>query len=90
MDEEFLHQDEPQENQDHYSERASVHVTGDDRVDDAVAPLGRLGALPPEEHVVVLEEMYGRLRDLLGELDAADEPKSPDGPVDPVDPMGRR
>jgi hypothetical protein len=79
MDEEYLDQHEPRENQDHYPERASVHVTGDDRVDDAVAPLGRLRALPPEEHVVVLEEMHGRLRDLLGELDGADGPGSPEG-----------
>ena len=41
--------------------------TGDDRVDAAVAGLSRLAAGPPEEHVAVLEEVHGRLRDILGE-----------------------
>jgi hypothetical protein len=43
--------------------------TGDDRVDAAVAGLSRLRGLPVDEHVAVLEEAYGRLRDVLGELD---------------------
>ena len=42
--------------------------TGDDRVDAAVAGLSRLGAVPVEEHVAVLEEVHGRLRDILGEV----------------------
>jgi hypothetical protein len=42
--------------------------TGDDRVDQAVAGLGRLAGAPAEEHVAVLEEVHGRLRDVLGEL----------------------
>jgi hypothetical protein len=42
--------------------------TGDDRVDTAVAGLRRLPALPADEHVAVLEEVHGRLRDILGEL----------------------
>jgi len=42
--------------------------TGDDRVDQAVAGLGRLAGSPAEEHVAVLEEVHGRLRDILGEL----------------------
>jgi hypothetical protein len=42
--------------------------TGDGRVDEAVAALGRLAGRPPEEHVAVLEEVHGRLRDILGEL----------------------
>jgi hypothetical protein len=42
--------------------------TGDDRVDQAVAGLGRLAGAPAEEHVAVLEEVHGRLRDILGEL----------------------
>ena len=41
--------------------------TGDDRVDAAVAGLGRLAGAPPDEHVAVLEEVHGRLRDILGE-----------------------
>jgi hypothetical protein len=42
--------------------------TGDDRVDAAMAGLNRLAAVPVEEHVAVLEEVHGRLRDILGEV----------------------
>jgi len=42
--------------------------TGDDRVDAAVAGLSRLAGVPAEEHVAVLEQVHGRLRDILGEL----------------------
>jgi hypothetical protein len=42
--------------------------TGDDRVDAAVAGLNRLPGTPTDEHVAVLEEVHGRLRDILGEL----------------------
>ena len=42
--------------------------TGDDRVDTAVAGLNRLAGAPAEEHVAVLEEVHGRLRDILGEV----------------------
>jgi hypothetical protein len=42
--------------------------TGDDRVDAAMAELSRLPGTPPAEHVAVLEEVHGRLRDILGEL----------------------
>ncbi|HEY1318692.1 MAG TPA: hypothetical protein VGF32_00535 [Streptosporangiaceae bacterium] len=41
--------------------------TGDERVDAAVAGLSRLAGAPPDEHVAVLEEVHGRLRDILGE-----------------------
>jgi molybdopterin-biosynthesis enzyme MoeA-like protein len=41
--------------------------TGDDRVDAAVAGLSRLAGAQEEEHVAVLEEVHGRLRDILGE-----------------------
>jgi hypothetical protein len=41
---------------------------GDDRVDAAVAGLSRLPGTPAEEHVAVLEEVHGQLRDILGEL----------------------
>ncbi len=47
---------------------AELPPTGDDRVDAAVAGLGRLPGTPAEEHVAVLEEVHGRLRDILGEL----------------------
>ena len=42
--------------------------TGDDRVDAAVAGLSRLRGSPADEHVAVLEEVHGQLRDILGEL----------------------
>jgi hypothetical protein len=48
--------------------------TGDDRVDAAAAGLSRLRGLPVDEHVAVLEEAHGRLRDILGELDEEAEP----------------
>ena len=42
--------------------------TGDDRVDASVAGLSRLRGQPVADHVAVLEEVHGRLRDILGEL----------------------
>ena len=48
-------------------------TTGDDRVDAAVAGLSRLHGQPAEDHVAVLEEVHGRLRDILGEV-AEDQP----------------
>lgn len=42
--------------------------TGDDRVDAAMTGLNRLAGAPAEEHVAVLEEVHGRLRDILGEV----------------------
>jgi len=48
--------------------------TGDARVDDAIAALSRLQGRPADEHVAVLEEVHGRLRDILGELDEAPGP----------------
>ena len=41
--------------------------TGDKRVDAALAGLSRLAGAPEDEHVAVLEEVHGRLRDILGE-----------------------
>ena len=48
--------------------------TGDARVDDAIAALSRLQGRPADEHVAVLEEVHGRLRDILGELDDTPDP----------------
>jgi hypothetical protein len=42
--------------------------TGDQRVDDALAGLSRLHGRPADEHVAVLEEVHGQLRDILGEV----------------------
>jgi hypothetical protein len=47
--------------------------TGDDRVDAAVAGLIRLPGQPEQDQVAILEEVHGRLRDILGEL-AEDQP----------------
>jgi len=47
---------------------AEAPRTGDPRVDDAVAGLSRLKGRPAEEHVAVLEEVHGRLRDILDDL----------------------
>jgi hypothetical protein len=51
--------------------------TGDERVDSALAGLNSLPGRPPEEHVAVLEEVHGRLRDILGEL--GETPETPEG-----------
>jgi hypothetical protein len=61
----------PDENQNPDAERNVVEAppTGDTRVDDAVAGLSLLPGRPVEEHVAVLEETYGRLRDILDDLD---------------------
>ena len=66
----------PDENQNHDAERivAQAPATGDPRVDDAVAGLSRLAGRPAEEHVAVLEEVHGRLRDVLDDLDAEQTP----------------
>jgi hypothetical protein len=50
------------------AEPIPVPPTGDDRVDAAVAGLSRLAGAPADEHVAVLEEVHGRLRDILGEV----------------------
>jgi hypothetical protein len=70
MNEEYRDQGPEDNSQDPSSERTVVSLpqTGDDRVDDAVAGLTRLPGLPADEHVTVLEEVHGRLRDILGEL----------------------
>lgn len=59
-----------EEDQNLYSERAVAQApaTGDARVDDAMAQLSRLQEQVPGEHVAILEEVHGRLRDILDEL----------------------
>ena len=51
--------------------------TGDARVDDAIAALSRLDGRQPDEQVAILEEVHGRLRDILGEL--AERPEVSEG-----------
>ncbi len=83
MNEKYPDQGTGQEGQDLGAERAAgraladgdtpppagaLPATGDARVDAAVAGLSRLPGRPAEEHVAVLEEVHGRLRDILGEL----------------------
>ena len=65
-----MEDDYEKEDQDLDPERAVVPVssTGDTRVDDAVAGLSRLRDRPVDDHVAILEEAHGRLRDILGEL----------------------
>jgi hypothetical protein len=80
MDEK-LDQDPGQEDQDPAPERplADPPSTGDARVDAAVAGLSRLPGTPVEDHVAILEEVHGQLRDILGELaeDSATLPGQP-------------
>ncbi len=73
----------PDENQNHDAERimAEAPATGDARVDDAVAGLSQLRGRPAEEHVAVLEEVHGRLRDILDDLDAEHIPAGGSGPA---------
>jgi hypothetical protein len=44
--------------------------TGDPRVDEAVAALGRLDDLPLDGHVAVFDDTHTRLRQVLSELDS--------------------
>jgi hypothetical protein len=75
MDEKYPDRRTGDENQTIYTERAvaDAPLTGDARVDAAIEGLSRLAGTPPAEHVAVLEEAHGRLRDILGEL-AEDRP----------------
>jgi hypothetical protein len=47
---------------------AGLSGTGDSRVDEAVAQLGRLDDAPLGEHPAVLGQVHDRLREVLGEL----------------------
>ena len=70
MTDEHPRQGADDKDQDINAERsvAEAPATGDPRVDDAVAGLSRLRGRPAEEHVAVLEEVHGRLRDILDDL----------------------
>lgn len=47
--------------------------TGDERVDEAVAGLGRLDQAPVDEHPAVLEAVHSRLGEILGEVGPGDD-----------------
>ncbi len=70
---------------DQHTRAGDLPPTGDDRVDAAVAGLSRLPGIPADEHVAVLEEVHGQLRDILGELS-----EGQDRPVEPGVAKGRR
>lgn len=46
----------------------SLPVTGEPRVDDAIARLSDLSSLPVQEHVAVFEDVQRRLHDTLADL----------------------
>jgi hypothetical protein len=51
---------------------AGLSGTGDTRVDEAVAQLGRLDDAPLGEHPAILSQVHDRLRGVLGELSPGD------------------
>ncbi len=57
--------------------------TGDARVDDAVARLDDLAALPVAEHVAVFEYVHERLTEALGDLDVPAPARSGDASPGP-------
>jgi hypothetical protein len=57
--------------------------TGDARVDDAVARLDDLAALPVAEHVAVFEYVHERLTEALGDLDVPAPVRSGDAAPGP-------
>jgi hypothetical protein len=57
--------------------------TGDARVDDAVARLDDLAALPVAEHVAVFEYVHERLTEALGDLDVPAPARSRDASPGP-------
>jgi hypothetical protein len=44
-------------------------LTGDERVDEAVTALDGLADLPVDDHPAVLEQVHGRLAEILAGLD---------------------
>ena len=44
-------------------------LTGDERVDAAVASLDQMADLPVEDHPAMLEQVHGRLAEILAGLD---------------------
>ena|SRR2546428_10660543 len=92
MDEEYPDHGTEDKDQKTYAERTGARApadgesplpaavlppTGDERVDAAVASLAGLPDTPADEHVAVLEEVHGRLRDILGELNEGPDRADP-------------
>jgi hypothetical protein len=50
-------------------------VTGEPRVDAALARLDELDARPVTEHRAIFDDVHRRLRDVLGELDTREQPQ---------------
>ncbi|HEY5399715.1 MAG TPA: hypothetical protein VIL16_30450 [Trebonia sp.] len=71
--------------------RPALAPTGDARVDQAVEGLSDLDQIDLDERPAVLEEVHGRLREILGELGDAGRPAqgAPGSPARPGEP-GRR
>ncbi len=59
---------------------AGLNGTGDPRVDEAVAQLGRLDDAPLAEHPAILGQVHDRLREVLGELSPGDTQRAPGTP----------
>jgi hypothetical protein len=71
--------------------RPALAPTGDARVDQAIEGLSDLDQIDLDERPAVLEEVHGRLREILGELGDAGRPAqgAPGSPARPGEP-GRR
>jgi hypothetical protein len=63
-------------------------VTGEPRVDAALARLDELAGRPVTEHRAIFEDVHGRLREVLGELDTRQPPPA-QGAAGPVSRPGR-
>jgi hypothetical protein len=57
--------------------RLTHQVTGDSRVDEAVAELAALEELPLDDRPAALEAVHDRLREILGELGEPPRPERP-------------
>ena len=63
--------------------RGQAARTGEPRVDETIARLDDLDAIPLEEHVAVFEDTHAGLRQVLSDLDAAPEDAGADRPAGP-------
>jgi hypothetical protein len=80
MDDKYLHESPEGSAGGHEEAGSLLPPTGDERVDVAIAGLSRLPGRSADEHVAVLEEVHGRLRDILGELNEGPGPADQDSP----------